>query len=232
MAGFPVIDPRAVVHWHDCLYAGHKMFGTNSTTDVVYETADRLREYARGEHAQRVQSPYGDVYYQELDTLDLGGCSVLEFGCGAGMDTLYFAEHGAKVTACDIVPSNVLMVGKMLEPYVESRAVLLHEYKDLLDLGMFDLVYTHGCLHHIQTDVVKGVVELLCSCLVPCGKVLALVYTKDFYPNENQHLEGPFARGYTQQELGDLFGENMQMLSYRVFNNGTFSWVLLRRMSS
>lgn len=229
------ILPESIQHWDDCLYGGIPVFGTNKTSDVVDVDASRLRALARSEHRLRSCSPHGDNYYRELDALPVSGWSVLELGCGAGVDSLYFADRGAFVTACDIVPSNVVVTRKVLEPY-DARVVLLRTYDDLVNLGTFDMVYSHGCLHHIPDVSASGVVERLCQVLRPDGVALVMVYTKYFYPSVNYHAsfghpEGPFSRGYSENELCELFGSTMMLVSYRVVNIGTFSWALFRKLT-
>lgn len=225
------IDPRSVAYWDNCLYGGIPVFGTNRTSDVVDMDADTLRIYARKVRAERSLTPYGDVYYQELEHLALAGKSVLEFGCGAGIDTLWFAEQGAVVTACDVVPSNVAVTSKLVVP-LQGRTVLLHSYEELGRLGQFDVAYSHGCLHHLPAAEVPRVVMLLCSAVVAGGRVVVMVYTRFFYPRENFHPEGPHARGYSVSELVRLFEPTAWLESYRVVNNRCFSWAVFRKNDS
>lgn len=209
------------------------MFGTNKTTDVVSIEAERLQAYARAEHAGRSVSPYdGPVYYQELEAIPLQGLRVLEFGCGAGVDSLYFAEQGAFIVACDVVPSNVAVTQKVLAQYPETaRVLLMSDYEKLAELGRFDLVYSHGCLHHISPGAVAEVAALLVSCLGAGGRLLVMLYTKTFYPSVNYHQvrEGPYTQGYDEAELTRLFGPSVRLQSYRVLCNGCFSWALLQK---
>jgi len=225
------ILPASIQYWDNCLYGGVPVFGTNKTSDVLHIDSDSLRRFVQTRHHLR---PLGDVYYQELYTLPMTGWSVLELGSGVGFDSLYFAEHGATITACDVVPSNVKVTQKVLEPY-EAKVVLLNTYDDILQLGTFDMIYSHGCLHHIPDDTVSGVVSILCSVLKPGGIALVLVYTKFFYPSVNYHAsfghpEGPFARGYTKAELVDLFGPTMRLETFRILNSDTFAWALFRKI--
>jgi len=223
-----MIDSRSVAHWDDCLYGGPLFFGTNRTSEVLGVSSERLREYARYERAMRIQNPYGDTYFQELDEISLKGNRVLEFGCGAGIDSLYFTSQGAELVACDVVPSNVAVTAKIIAGPV-AKAVLLSSYEELASLGEFDLVYSHGCLHHIPDKDVRLVVPLLCERVKPGGLMLVMVYTTTFYPRENFHLEGPFSRGYSVEQLLKLFWFGMTLERYRVFNNRCFSWALFRR---
>ena len=220
------IDPRSIEYWSRCLYGSKGFFDSDQTIDAVNADKEFLRKYADNNHS--VVSPYGDVYYIELDSLLVEGMSVLEFGCGSGLDSYYMHKRGARVTACDIVPTNVLVVRRMLEP--EARVVMLRSYDDLDELGTFDLVYSHGCLHHVPPQSIQYVLEKLCNRMHVGSKALVMVYTSFFYPHENAHPEGPYARGYSDDELHQLFGPSVRCLSTRVFMNGCFMWGLFEKV--
>jgi SAM-dependent methyltransferase len=151
---------------------------------------------------------------------------VLEFGCGTGIDSYYIAKLGANVTACDIVPTNVQVVKRLLEPDL-GTGILIREYSELETLGEFDLVYSHGVLHHIPN--VSEVIPYLIKCIRPGGNLLTMVYTKEFYPYENRHPEGPYTRGYDKDELKALFEPGLKWRSDRIYMNGNFRWAIFEK---
>lgn len=217
------ISPDSVSYWSRCLYGD--FFDSDQTYDALGASREELQAYASKTH--QAVSPYGDVYYAELDSILRDGLTVLELGCGPGVNAYYMQKHGAKVTACDIVPSNVELCQRILEP--EGRAILLQSYDDLDNLGTFDLVYSHGCLHHIPPDSIGYVLEKLRNRMHPGSKALVMVYTDWFYPYPNRHPEGPWSRGYTSGELAVLFGPTVPCLSVRVFMLGCFMWGLFEK---
>lgn len=221
---FPYVDPVSISHWDDCLYGGPRAFGTNRTSEVGWVSDEQLRDHLRAERQSRIRGPYGDDYYQELDKMPLAGKNVLEFGCGSGIDALYFSESGANVLAYDIVPANIVLSERILKPYPLSRAMLLKTYDQLSGDSDQDVVYSHGCLHHIPTSDAREVMKLLARRLRRGGTCLVMVYTAEFYPYPNRHYEGPYTRGYTKDQLVELIGPLCSLNSYRILNNGTFSW--------
>jgi len=167
----------------------------------------------------------GAEFYQELSSLDLKGLKILEFGCGSGIDALHMTQRGAQVTACDIVPNNILLVKKALEG-TNSKAVLLESYEDIAQLGLFDMVYSNGVLMNIQPDKLEYVIAQLKKTLKPSGVFMCMVYTDVYYPYPNAHFEGPYIRGFSIDQLTELIG--LKRESYRIFNQMTYMWGLFR----
>lgn len=222
------IDKQSVEYWDNCLYEHEGIFNTNHTSDVVEESSSVLRKYAEDAFKKRRITVFNEDEYIELNSINLLYKKVLDFGCGAGIDSLYMAQRGAIVTICDIVPANIFLASKILEPYNFS-SILLETYNDIDKLGMFDVIYSHGCIHHIQPQVVSDVISLLKSHLNLNGIFLVLVYTNLFYPSENAHIEGPYTRGYSIEQLRQLFGSDMTLEHFRIFTRGHFMWALFRK---
>jgi ubiquinone/menaquinone biosynthesis C-methylase UbiE len=92
---------------------------------------------------------------------DLQGKRLLDYGCGMGEETLYFAKLGARVSAIDISQEGVETTRKRASRHgvadrVEARVMdALHT--DFPDES-FDLVHGLGILHHI--DLVAGLAEI------------------------------------------------------------------------
>ena len=223
-----LVPQESVKYWSYCFYSG-SLFGFtgNDTSMAVNLSKDTLKEYADNLHAERVRAESGH-YYDELDSLSVAGKTVLEFGCGTGADSYYMLKCGAKVTACDIVPTNVMVARRLLEP--EASVVLLQDYEDIKKLGKFDLIYSHGCIHHIYPEAASQVIASLSDALNDGGHCLVMVYTDIFYPHENahpDHPEGPYTRGFSVSELANLFP--LICKSVRFFNQSTFSWTLFQK---
>jgi SAM-dependent methyltransferase len=103
---------------------------------------------------------------------------VLEVGCGIATDGVNFARAGARYTGVDQSASALALARRRFgleqldADFVESQACPL-PFAD----SSFDLVFSHGVLHHLQTpeDAVKDFHRVL----RPGGTALAMVYNRN-----------------------------------------------------
>jgi 2-polyprenyl-3-methyl-5-hydroxy-6-metoxy-1,4-benzoquinol methylase len=77
---------------------------------------------------------------------------VLEIGCGIGSDTQSFAEAGARITAVDISEQSLAITKKRMKIFDLNHIHFYHanaeELTKVLFIGMYDLIYSFGVLHH------------------------------------------------------------------------------------
>jgi 2-polyprenyl-3-methyl-5-hydroxy-6-metoxy-1,4-benzoquinol methylase len=216
------ISQDSISYWDACFWIDGPVQKTSDAFNDAEVVKQHIKEYWEFRNKMRWDSVItGEIYYKELLAIDLKGLQVLDFGCGMGVDSFYMSQAGANVTAVDIVPANVQLVSKILEGSL-SKAVLLKEYDDIDQLGMFDLILLDGCLQHIQTEKIQHVVELFKRHLKPGGMFLCMVYTTTYYPHENACGEGPYTRGYTIEQLQALLG--LKLECYRIFNRNSYMW--------
>ena len=92
-----------------------------------------------------------------MDGRRLDGLRMLDAGCGSGLFSLAALRLGARVVAFDFDPDSVRTTRRLVDGWTDEAAVqerftLLHG--SVLDegfleaLGMFDIVYSWGVLHH------------------------------------------------------------------------------------
>lgn len=88
-----------------------------------------------------------------LDTTH--GKTILDFGCGAGIEALQFARSGNRVIAADIVPENVTLTHRVLALHdLSCDEVLIRDtwpYVHTDDVSV-DVFYAAGVVHHIPYD--------------------------------------------------------------------------------
>lgn len=105
---------------------------------------------------------------------DLNGKALLDYGCGQGEETSYFAKLGAHVTAIDISEVGIRLTRERAEhngiaDRVDARVA------DALQTGLpdasFDLAHGMGILHHI--DLNRALVEVH-RLLKPGGRAVFL----------------------------------------------------------
>lgn len=109
---------------------------------------------------------------------------VLEIGCGCGSEAERFARAGADYTAIDLTNAAVSMTRRRFQlsnlqgSYVQGDAENL-PFPD----GSFDLVYSHGVLHHTP-DTPRTIREVY-RVLSPGGRAVVMLYYRDSF---NYHV--------------------------------------------
>ena len=111
-----------------------------------------------------------------------GGQSLLEIGCGIGVDSIQLAKRGYAVTAVDLT-ENALTVARQ---FAASRGVSI-DFRpgnaERLDFPgqSFDAVYSFGVLHHTP-DIERSVAEVY-RVLRPGGTAYVMLYHRDSLVN-------------------------------------------------
>lgn len=83
------------------------------------------------------------------------GKELLDYGCGMGEESIYFAKLGAQVTAIDVSPVGIDLVLRRAAHNNLServRAFQMDACATSFDSESFDLVHGLGILHHICVD--------------------------------------------------------------------------------
>jgi ubiquinone biosynthesis O-methyltransferase len=110
---------------------------------------------------------------------EVHGKSVLDAGCGTGIFSIIFANHGAEhVTGIDISEGS-LHTARELKEKANLNNVQFQK-QDMLALPFpeesFDIVWAWGTVHH-TTDPFKAINELI-RVLKPSGSILLAVYKR------------------------------------------------------
>lgn len=115
-----------------------------------------------------------------VDTLhgDVAGRTVIDFGCGFGLEAVALAEAGAVVTLADIAVTNMELAARIME-------LKGHEWRSMLPIDRywpfvttsdrFDIFYCNGVLHHIPWA--DSIMERARELLAPGGEARLMVYT-------------------------------------------------------
>lgn len=84
---------------------------------------------------------------------DIKGKKILELGCGAGEASVYFAKHGADVTASDISDNMLRVVKKVAQKHkVTLNTVQCYSHDIPFQDGCFDIIYAANLLHHVDIE--------------------------------------------------------------------------------
>lgn len=114
---------------------------------------------------------------------DLGGegVRVLEYGCGGGADAMSWLRRGCHVDYADVVAENVEAARRRISEMdpglgarVRSRGTWL-EVGDRLPEGPFDVVHSHGVLHHVPDPA--AILRAMRRVLRPEGRLVVMLYS-------------------------------------------------------
>jgi SAM-dependent methyltransferase len=84
---------------------------------------------------------------------DVDGKLLLDLGCGAGENSVYFARKGARCVATDYSPGMVERVGELAKRWeVEIEARVMNAMELDYPDGTFDIVYAANLLHHVDPE--------------------------------------------------------------------------------
>ena len=113
-----------------------------------------------------------------------GGLRVLEIGCGCGSEAERFARAGAHYTAVDLTNAAVSITRRRFQlANLEGRFVQGDAENLPFADGSFDLVYSHGVLHHTP-DTPRTIREVH-RVLSPGGRAVVMLYYRDSF---NYHV--------------------------------------------
>ncbi|MCA1574083.1 MAG: class I SAM-dependent methyltransferase [Acidobacteria bacterium] len=117
---------------------------------------------------------------QAADFASTQGLKVLEIGCGLGTDGAQFAGAGADYTGVDLTDAAIELAQKRFELFnlTGTFQTADAEKLDFAD-DSFDLVYSHGVLHHTP-DIERAVNEIY-RVLRPGGRAVVMLYHRDSY---------------------------------------------------
>lgn len=130
------------------------------------------------------------------------GLRVLEIGCGCGSEAERFARAGARYTAVDLTNAAVSLTQKRFQ-LAELEGHFVQGDAENLPFAdsSFDLVYSHGVLHHTP-DTPRSINEVH-RVLAPGGRaVIMLYYRNSFNYKVNLRLVRRLRARLLERELG------------------------------
>ncbi|HMG35105.1 MAG TPA: class I SAM-dependent methyltransferase [Blastocatellia bacterium] len=105
---------------------------------------------------------------------------VLEIGCGLGTDAINFARSGARYSAIDLTEASIDLVKRRFAYEGLAANLEVADAENLpFDDASFDLVYSHGVLHH--TPDTQRAIDELYRVLKPGGTSMVMLYHKNSY---------------------------------------------------
>jgi ubiquinone/menaquinone biosynthesis C-methylase UbiE len=156
-------------------------FWQSHINNEYYTTAERATDSYFEEIEQRRYITH--YHLPELfESMAGGGQSLLEIGCGIGVDSIQLAKRGFQVTAIDLT-DNALVVARQFAGHREVTIDFQSGNAEGLNFPdeSFDAVYSFGVLHHTP-DIERSVAEVR-RVLRPGGTAYVMLYHRDSLVN-------------------------------------------------
>ncbi|KAA0228851.1 class I SAM-dependent methyltransferase [candidate division KSB1 bacterium] len=178
-------------HIHDLAIAKHPVGSKGFFQDLDEYRFDKLRYLPK-----------------VVDFNGYRGKSILEVGCGVGIDLLRFAQGGARVIGVDLAKQSIDLAKKNFELNGAAGEFRLMNGEALeFENNRFDMVYAHGVLQY-TSDANKMVKELH-RVLKPGGEAIMMVYNRISWLNamskvmkvELEHEDAPVLNKYSIAEF-------------------------------
>jgi ubiquinone/menaquinone biosynthesis C-methylase UbiE len=108
------------------------------------------------------------------------GRDVLEIGCGLGTDAVQFGRNGARYTGVDLTPRSIdLSALRFRREKLDGRFLNADAENLPFSNDSFDLVYSHGVLHH--TPNTERAIQEVHRVLRPGGEAMIMLYHRRSY---------------------------------------------------
>lgn len=109
---------------------------------------------------------YENKWRKYLGLDDTFNKTILDFGCGVGIDALQFAKMGNKIYLADIVFNNIKLAQRVFSLHnfdIDYRYIIINKCPFVVLPEKVDVFYCSGVLHHIPyaREIIKRALELL-----------------------------------------------------------------------
>jgi 2-polyprenyl-3-methyl-5-hydroxy-6-metoxy-1,4-benzoquinol methylase len=178
-------------------------------------------------------------WYHALYADFIRGKKVMDIGSGFGVDSITFAQHGAKITFVDLVESNLNVLQRLcgIMRLMDVQFVHLRDLDSLRPLDTdYGVIMAMGSLHHAPMDILKPEYQELLRHLKVGGRWLQLAYPKSRWVRDGRPrfahwgltTDGagtPWAEWLDPEKLLSMFGSaKFDVVLYQEFHNSDFNW--------
>lgn len=163
-----------------------------------FEFGENWRGFLRMLDEDRITTAE-DALREMLGVENLAGQRFLDVGCGSGLSSLAAHRLGADVHSFDFDPQSFACTGALRNRYAPGSQRWTVEHGSALDesylrgLGLFDVVYSWGVLHHTG-DMRRGL-ELAEIPVAPNGRLFISIYNDQ---GRRSHAWRAVKRGYNR----------------------------------
>ncbi len=176
------------------------------------------------------------AWYLEYYAPIFKGSDVCEIGPGIGLDGIFFAERGARMTFADIVPDNLKLLRRICG--LQGIRAEFYEINGPFKFNFahnFDAFLMIGIIHHSPFDFMRRELRAMMKFLNPGGRAAIMAYPKaryeatgarDFaeFARMTDGPRTPWAEWYDDAKIGRLFGRRFELNWSLNFNHDKFAW--------
>jgi ubiquinone/menaquinone biosynthesis C-methylase UbiE len=178
-------------------------------------------------------------WYHALYADGMRGRKVMDVGSGFGVDSITFAQHGAKLTFVDLIEENLKVLERLCKimGLEETRFHLLRDVNSLRPLDLdYDVIMAMGSLHHAPMEILKPEYQELRRHLKVGGRWLQLAYPKSRWIRDRRSrfshwgitTDGPGTPWAEWMDVEKLLGMlapgEFDVVLYQEFHSGDFNW--------
>lgn len=211
------------------------------TTDLLQLSDEEL--LAKWENARQEITTGAEFahrgWYHTLYADFMRGKKVMDVGSGFGVDSITFAQKGARVTLIDLVETNLRVLERLCKilGLMNVEFILLRNLDSLKGLACdYDVIMAMGSLHNAPDHVMKPEYRELLRHLKVGGRWLQLAYPKSRWIRDGRPrfrhwglmTDGPQTPWCEPYDLDKLLGmfehAKFDVVLYQEFHNNDFNW--------
>lgn len=195
---------------------------------------------------RQTSTPEVRGWYQALYKDRFRGARIADVGPGLGLDGIWFAQHGGRITFVDIVADNLALLRRLCElKSVEAQYYYIDDFFEYTFPESFDCFLCVGSLINAPFDFTKLQVRALMEHLAVGGTVLMLGYPRERFAASGasngsefgKMTDGartPWAEWYDDGKVRALFGPRFRLEWSRNFgaDEMEFNWFELTKLST
>lgn len=184
-------------------------------------------------------------WYQQLYRDQLKDSDIVEVGPGIGLDGIFFAQHGARVTFADIVEDNIKLLERICRlKHIEAEYYFIDDFFKYRFQRQYDAFLCIGSLINAPFDFAHRQIKEMMRYLKVNGKVLFLGYPKERFiklgakngAEFGKLTDGertPWCEWYDDGKIKKLFGNRFALNWNRNFGlkPEDFNWFELTKLS-
>ena len=146
------------------------------------------------------------------------GKTVLEIGCGLGIDGIEFAKNGANYTGIDISDKSIELAKTYFDLNNQKGNLLLADDENLpFENDTFDLVYSWGVLYH--TPDIRQAIKEIYRLLKSDGRLIIMLYNKYSLVGLQLYIKYAFLRAELKSNLEELYAFHHESCGTKAFTD-------------